>query len=280
MKIHLSDISSALSPDEIKIVDDRASVERIKNKVLNEIQPQTHKQSGRKIARTALIAAVIALALSTAAFAAVTYSMNRKEIKKGESYESNTEYYDEDGNLMYRFRYEETGKAQVFKFTCPTEPEKQYNAPEFRAQWLPSEPTYGQGGTIDYKNTWRNYICDNGDYDSEMPYLICAYSVKPDCRYIIAGDTEILSEENQGDFKITKLTVDYTGTALGWKTPVSYILIFDQERGYLVEIAGTSDMETLEKIAENLEIRESDHPQIEYDENSESDTFSLDLSRG
>ncbi len=112
MKIHLSDISSALSHDEIKIVDDKASVERIKNKVLNEIQPQAHKQSGRKLVRTALAAAVIALVLSTAAFSAVTYSMNRKEIKKGESYESNMEYYDEDGNLMYRLRNEGTGKAQ------------------------------------------------------------------------------------------------------------------------------------------------------------------------
>lgn len=280
MKIHLSDISSALSPDEIEIVDDRASVERIKNKVLSEVQPQTHKHGVRKIARTVLVAAAIAVVLTTVAFAAVTYSMDRKEIKKGESLRSNFEYYDADGNLMYRNKIERKGNAQVFEFACPTEPEKEYNAPEFRVQWLPSEPSYGHSGPTDYKNIWHNYICDNGDGESEMPYLITARNVEPDCQYVIDGDTEILGEENHDNFKITKLTSDYTDTELGWKTPVSYILIFDQERGYLIEIAGTSDMETLEKIAENLEIRESDVPPVEYEENSKADTLYLDLSRG
>ena len=54
--------------------------------------------------------------------------------------------------------------------------------------------------------------------------------------------------------------------------------MFDPARGYLVQVSGTDSMETLEKIAENLEILESDTPPYEHPY-SETIGF-LDLGRG
>ena len=41
---------------------------------------------------------------------------------------------------------------------------------------------------------------------------------------------------------------------------VNYILMFDEEQGILAVVRGEDSMETLEKIAKNLEIRETDTP--------------------
>ena len=54
--------------------------------------------------------------------------------------------------------------------------------------------------------------------------------------------------------------------------------MFDPARGYLVQVSGTDSMETLEKIAENLEIRESDTPPFESPFSEEIGI--LDLGRG
>ena len=58
----------------------------------------------------------------------------------------------------------------------------------------------------------------------------------------------------------------------------NYILLFDESRGYLVIISGTSDMETLEHIAQGLEIRESDIPKREN--NLAADIGAIDVGRG
>lgn len=54
--------------------------------------------------------------------------------------------------------------------------------------------------------------------------------------------------------------------------------MFDPERGYLVRASGTDSMETLEEIAKNLEIRESDTPPFESPFSEEIGM--LDLGRG
>lgn len=41
---------------------------------------------------------------------------------------------------------------------------------------------------------------------------------------------------------------------------VNYIILFDAARGYFVNSHGTSDMETLEHIAREIEVRESATP--------------------
>jgi len=55
-------------------------------------------------------------------------------------------------------------------------------------------------------------------------------------------------------------------------------MLFDQSTGYLVLISGESDIETLEHIAYEMEIRESSSPRIEY--TGGVLTGAIDLARG
>ena len=58
----------------------------------------------------------------------------------------------------------------------------------------------------------------------------------------------------------------------------NYLMLFDQSTGYLVLISGESDIETLEHIAYEMEIRESSSPRIEY--TGGVPIGAIDLARG
>ena len=101
----------------------------------------------------------------------------------------------------------------------------------------------------------------------------------PASKGVLNGKTEIVKQENWDGWEITEIVSDYTESKnFCSRGTVNYIFMFDPERGYLVKVCGTDSMETLEKIAENLEIRESDTPPYEYPFSEEIGY--LDLGRG
>ena len=61
---------------------------------------------------------------------------------------------------------------------------------------------------------------------------------------------------------------------------VNYILMFDEERGILAIVQGVDSMETLEKIAKNLEIRETDIPMPQGSPQDEIQISMMDIGRG
>ena len=112
-----------------------------------------------------------------------------------------------------------------------------------------------------------------------MPYLITATNVNTgNSKGVLNGKTEIVKQENWDGWEITEIVSDYTESSFASWEIVNYIFMFDPERGYLVRVSGTDSMETLEEIAENLEIRESNMPPFEHPY-SETIGF-LDLGRG
>ena len=77
----------------------------------------------------------------------------------------------------------------------------------------------------------------------------------------LSGKAEIVEETDWGAWHVQKITSDYSESEMfAWMDRANYILLFDAERGYLLTVKGTSDMETLEHIARELEVRESDTP--------------------
>ena len=84
-------------------------------------------------------------------------------------------------------------------------------------------------------------------------------------RGVLNGEATVLKEEVWDCWDVTEIQVDYSNcTTVRWPKPVNYIYMFDQERGYLAYVRGCDGMETLEKIAKNMEIRESDTPNTSY----------------
>ncbi len=62
---------------------------------------------------------------------------------------------------------------------------------------------------------------------------------------------------------------------------INYVFMFDETKGYFVRVAGAADMETLEKIARNIEVRESSTPyELEPAGTPRSNICIIDLGRG
>ena len=249
MKLKISELCSGCCPENVTLgTADAELTARIKAKTLKKIGVQPTRRRVR--VRTLLLAAVIAAFFGSAACAIVRYNMNLQDVQE-------TLYFPDAGLLL--------------TFTGPDE---SYNRPEFKANWLPSAATHRV-----YRGEWTDYLCNDGK-GNIMPYLITATNVNTgNSKGVLNGKTEIVKQENWDGWEITEIVSDYTESKnfCSWGT-VNYIFMFDPERGYLVKVCGTDSMETLEKIAENLEIRESDTPPYEYPFSEEIGY--LDLGRG
>ena len=72
-------------------------------------------------------------------------------------------------------------------------------------------------------------------------------------------ESEILEESSWGEYEVTEL-VNHNPV---WGDD-NYVLLFSPDQGYMIRVGGGLDMETMEKIAKNLEVRTLDE-QIQYD---------------
>ncbi len=270
MKLKISELCSGCCPENVTLgTSDAELAARIKAKTLRKIGVQPTRRRVR--VRTLLLAAVIAAFFGSAAYAIARYSMNLQDVrdqdevvsghiteinKNGEVVNDETLYFPDAGLLL--------------TFTGPDE---SYNSPEFKANWLPYAATHRV-----YRGEWTHYLCNDGE-GSIMPYLIIAGNVNTgDSKGVLNGKTEIVKQENWDGWEITEIVSDYTESSFANWEIVNYIFMFDPARGYLVQVSGTDSMETLEKIAENLEIRESDTPPFESPFSEEIGI--LDLGRG
>ena len=271
MKLKISELCSGCCPENVTLgKPDAELAARIKAKTFKKIDAQPTRRRVR--VRTLLLAAAIAAFFGSAACAVVRYNMNFEDVQ--------------DQDEVVTVRLVEVNKAGdvVFEGTMPfpdagmvltfTGPEGSYNCPEFKANWLPSAATHRV-----YRGEWTHYLCNDGK-GNIMPYLITAKNVDTgNFTGVLNGKTEIVKQENRDGWEITEIVSDYTESKnfCSWGT-VNYIFMFDPERGYLVKVCGTDSMETLEKIAGSLEIRESDTPPYEYPFSEEIGI--LDLGRG
>ena len=262
MKIYITDICGDICPDKVTIgTPDEARTARIKSAVFESIGAAVPEEKtarrAKKTVRTLLLAAAIAALLSVTAYAVASFTMDRHDVAEGEAVSGYWTSVDEDGNITEQQKLSYPEASMVFTFTGPAEA---HNKPEFRCFWLPSEPTYGMtdaGG-------WTSYLTDDGSGDS-IPYNIDISNVPTTFKMqaVISGRAEIVEETDWGVWHVQKITSDYSESEMYTfyeNDRVNYILLFDAERGYLISINGTSDMETLEHIAREIEVRESDTP--------------------
>ena len=272
MELFISDVSSLCFTDDIDIntTEDRDMTERIRASVMAQIN-DTKPRKNLKPIRVFLIAAAVAALLTTAAFAISRFVMNKTETD--ETVTGRWTKLDEEGNIILDQEMDFPDAGMVFTFTGP---EERHNEPEFRALWLPEGDIEGNTDA----DGWTWYLCDNGDGKGSLPFLIQASNVNTgNSKFVLNGKVSIISEEEKDGWEITKIVCDYTDTSFKWDgNEANYVLMFNPEMGYLVRVGGTSDMETIEKIAENLEIRESDRPP--FDSGMAETIGMLDIGRG
>lgn len=272
MKIHVSDISSLCFPEDVNISrDDSEMRANIKARVRENIGETKSVHTGRTL-RTVLIVAAVATILTTAAFAISMYSLKSELTQDAVS--GHRIELDENGNTLNSQKIDYPDAGMVLSVEGPQE---EYNVPQFRCFWLPSEPTAG----VTDSDGWSSYLGNMGE-GASIPYVISASNVNfGNTRYVLNGDVEVISEEYINNWYILQLTTDYTGTGFVFENNrANYMILFDEVRGFLVKIEGTLDMEVLEHIADELEITESNIPQSERYNNYSEDIGYIDLRRG
>lgn len=279
MQIRITDLTEGCCPERAEPGKrDAELVRRIEREVFIKLNMDRRRLRRRNIIRTVLIAAVIAALMTVTAFAAGLFSMERHKVEEGEEVSGYWRFYDQEGELTEQQEWTYPEASIVFTFYGP---EEEYNMPEFRFGWLPEEGEHYE----EQKSMSEGWMYSYG--------LMCQCDIIP-CqagvmsvpvngyRGVLNGEATVLKEEVWDCWDVTEIQVDYSNcTTVHWPKPVNYIYMFDQERGYLAYVRGCDGMETLEKIARNMEIRESDAPDPGY--GSPLDEIQIgvfDLSRG
>lgn len=262
MQIRITDLTEGCCPERAEPGKrDAELVRRIEREVFIKLNMDRRRLRRRNIIRTVLIAAVIAALMTVTAFAAGLFSMERHKVEEGEEVSGYWRFYDQEGNLTEQQEWTYPEASIVFTFYGP---EEEYNMPEFRFGWLPEEGEHYE----EQKSMSEGWMYSYG--------LMCQCDIIP-CqagvmsvpvngyRGVLNGEATVLKEEVWDCWDVTEIQVDYSNcTTVRWPEPVNYIYMFDQERGYLAYVRGCDGMETLEKIARNMEIRESEAPDPSY----------------
>lgn len=263
MQIRITDLMDGCCPEKAEPGrQDAELARRIEREVFMKLNVDNRQIRRRKVLRIALIAAVIAALMTVTAFAAGLFTMERHQVEESEEVSGYWRFYDEEGNLTEAQKLTYPDAGIVFTFYGPEDGE--YNRPEFRFGWLPEEGEHYE----EQKSRSEGWMYSYGQM-CHCDIISCQAGVMsvPVNGYqgVLNGEATVLKEETWDCWAVTEVQVDYTDSKMvRWQEPVNYIYMFDEERGYLAYVKGCDDMDTLEKIAKNMEIRESDTPNTSY----------------
>lgn len=119
----------------------------------------------------------------------------------------------------------------------------------------------GHGLTAEESKTWFDRYAADDLENGDIPYQISVFD--PPFVYgtdfLLAhngGEVQIVSETEADGWQELRLSVSYTDDSRE-QDPLShrnYIFRFNQEEGYLIRVAGTLDMETLGRVAKNIQV--------------------------
>ncbi|MBR6354063.1 MAG: hypothetical protein IKS25_08025 [Oscillospiraceae bacterium] len=252
MQIRISDLMDESCPTDVVLGgEDKAMARRINASVMEKIGAPVQKprRTGKKTLRTLLLVAAIAALMSTAAYAVNGWVMN---LRRAEGPESGSWIeLAADGTVLNEQKLVYPDAGMVLSFEGP---EEIPNMPEFRCWYLPSGANFG----FTDAEGWATYLSDNGEGPS-IPYIVGAGVVRPgNFKTVINGKVTVVKEERWGDWQLTELTSDYSDCTWKWTYDrANFVLLFNSEKGWLIQITGTSDLEALEHIARELEIRDS-----------------------
>ena len=273
MKTRITDLVQDCYPENINIGEyDAELAARITERVQDHLGSRSRPSHRiRRLPRTFLLAAALILAFGTVAFAIAEYTISLRKPSA-------------DDELVSGFRYEEVidGKVwnsellaypdagMVFTFTCP---EEVTQTPEFRCFWLPQEATEG---ITDEQGWTKRLFCDSGN---TIPYCISTIdNISNEYQLILNGDVSVVKEDHLEDWELLEVTSDYSKLPYQTYDRANYILLFQKTTGYLVLISGELDMQTLEHIAYEIEVRGSGSPKAEHAGDPLIGT--IDLARG
>ena len=235
---------------------------------MSEISKQlktTAKKGSRRVLTIAL-AACLVLALAITAYAIGVFSLSHRDPEPGETYSL---YWPDNpsGRLVWdKFNY-------VFEFDGPDECAEI----KFKEGWLPFRPNEEVNSWSTDEEGWRSTLVSEGaegvDHTSEnyQPYRVDTYYAsmfKNDGAMILMYHTpEKIINEQWGEHQVLKFhatqhfdAIDNDETGIHRPERVLdyyYVMLFSPDDGYVIVVSGTSDMETIEHVARELQIKKT-----------------------
>lgn len=208
---------------------------------------------------SAAVAACLILGVGTVAYAHGLFNASHREPNQGESYTITCidgETGDNSDLVWDDVKY-------VMKFDGSEE----CNQIEFKENWVPYTPNE-EWNTTTNADGYRNRLSgegSEGDVGDLPPYLVEVYYapqfVNDGAMLLNVMTPEAVTEEQNGEYKVLKFkgTSDVTAEdgIQGGHFEANYLVMFNEAKGYALVISGSSDMETLEHIANELDIRET-----------------------
>lgn len=240
---------------------------------------QKAKRTGlRKTGRILLIAAVIACLFTVTAFAAGLFSVSTRVPDPKETFQI---HWDDSEN-----GYLEWSDAKLV-LTFPEVAESREI--EVRPRWLPFEMPSRLAGSLPWSNlsseTWFQRFASESlcfpdeagnppQYsDISQPILIQLYSMaqfRDDGALLMLYQTPgEIKEEHWNDLNVDVLSfhgrqhfderyIDWMDKTMeAYDIDYDYVLLSNAEAGWVIEVCGQLGMDTVRKVAENLEVRET-----------------------
>lgn len=220
-----------------------------------------------RIRRTLWIAAGIAALLIASAFALGYFKMSGREAASGEKY-SIVWNDSETGFLTW------TDLTYVLQFEGAVE----CSGVKFKEDWLPFAPNEEVNSWACDEEGWRTHLVSecapevDSRSDNFQPYQVNLFYAP---QFLNGGALLMLNqtpveviEEQWGDEQILKFEAishrdAIDNNELNIHIPEKemhffFVIRFSPEKGYIVVVSGTSDMETIEHIARELQIKQTD----------------------
>lgn len=240
----------------------------------NENSKTTRRLSKR--AFTLALAAALLLALGVTAYAAGLFGMHVEPATEADLAPGAYYLRDEAGNIDYEagMQLPADGLSFTWDSAAPV-----YKV-EFRPGWLPEAPNHvwRDGVEVGWNaEDWQRYLYrdsgPSGSYgDLGIAYQISLCYAQSGFRATLYGEYQLVETDTWGDLRVTKVEMLYNEM----RGPENYVILFSESQGYMVVIGGSDDLETLEHIARELEIRQTD----QLAEPSSSSRSMLNIGRG
>ena len=249
---------------------------------MTEVKKAMNHETNRKPRRltkkavTLALAAVLLLALGAGAYAAGLFGMNVRPATEEELELGAYPVRDEEGNWDYEAGPQLPADGLTFTWEGDTPVYKV----EFRPGWLPQFPNHVWRDGVEVRwnaEDWQTYLWrDRGQFgsygDLGVQYQISLYYAEPGKRLTLWGEYQTVETDTWDDLSVTKVEMLY----MEERGPENYVILFSESQGYMVVIGGSDDLETLEHIARELEIRQTD----ELAEPGQSGWGMLNIGRG
>ena len=119
------------------------------------------------------------------------------------------------------------------------------------------------GMTREELASWHSSVISQRITETELPYTVSLFSPatlhgKDFLLGHYSEEVEVVEESEEGDWYTLKIAVDYSSREPFAFPQANYIFRYHRNEGYLLLVYGTSDFETLERIVDNLRVREID----------------------